>query len=445
MKNNSIKSFSVFGLFGTNDLKIVFEENKKILIGENGLGKTQVLNLLYYTLTRNFFRLNDFNFEKLVLEYENEPIEITKKEINKLFERFNKVPEIKDFINEFGYAQFDFLRKKFKKNKRESYEYERILQSNSRFRKYPIHRLFRYFEDFEKEFKFDESFRIINSKILNQIGKSEIMYFPTYRRVEEDLHNLGYEEDEFIEDDSTLIQFGMVDVQNKFTQLERTIDSLLKNGISTFTNDLLKIITSNNSKVDNEIFDKINETDLEIIFSRIGSSLDTQTKDNVKESIKTKKFPNDASALLLQKLYELYDEQKPFDRSIKIFRDICNKYLINKEVFYDESAIKIYIKSKISNKLIDLKNLSSGEKQIISIFEKIYLSQEEKKFIVLFDEPELSLSIHWQKQLLPDIINSKKCEFLLAVTHSPFVFDNDLDNYAVGLNEYFSISKYISK
>lgn len=42
----------------------------------------------------------------------------------------------------------------------------------------------------------------------------------------------------------------------------------------------------------------------------------------------------------------------------------------------------------------------------------------------------------WQKQLLPDIINSKKCDFLLAVTHSPFIFDNELDKYAVGLNEY---------
>ena len=69
-------------------------------------------------------------------------------------------------------------------------------------------------------------------------------------------------------------------------------------------------------------------------------------------------------------------------------------------------------------------------------FSKIYLSEASKRFIVLFDEPELSLSIVWQKQLLPDIINSEKCEFMLAVTHSPFIFDNELDKYAVGLNEY---------
>ena len=69
----------------------------------------------------------------------------------------------------------------------------------------------------------------------------------------------------------------------------------------------------------------------------------------------------------------------------------------------------------------------------MSLFSKIYL-EEHKSITVLFDEPELSLSIEWQKQLLPDIISSEKCKFLLAVTHSPFIFKNELDKYAVGMN-----------
>lgn len=444
MENNIIKSFRVEGLFGTNNVDIIFDENKKILIGENGLGKTQILNLLYYTLTRNFMRLNDFNFEKLIIVFENDKkntVEIKKEEIQKTIDKLYKAPEIKEFIKEFGYSQFEFLSRKFSQKKRNSYELERMLETNSKYRKYPIHRLFRYFEDFEKEFKFNPVFKEFDIKIKNALGQSEIMYFPTYRRVEEDLHNLGYNDDEFLEEESTLIQFGMDDVQRKFTLLENKIDNLLKNGISNFTKDLLKIITSNNSKVDSDIFDKINDTDLEIIFSRIGSTLDVVTQEAVKKSVQSKEFPNDASALLLQKLVELYDEQKPLDKAIKIFRDICNKYLINKEIFYDESGIKIYVKSKITDDKINLKDLSSGEKQIISIFSKVYLSSEEKRFVVLFDEPELSLSMTWQKELLPDIVNSDKCDFLLAVTHSPFIFDNELDKYAVGLNEYYSISK----
>ena len=67
MKSGNIKSFSVFGLFGTDDVHIPFDENVKILIGENGLGKTQVLNLFYYTLTRKFFKLSEFlHFHQMV-------------------------------------------------------------------------------------------------------------------------------------------------------------------------------------------------------------------------------------------------------------------------------------------------------------------------------------------------------------------------------------------
>ena len=440
MESNNIKSFSVFGLFGTNDVNISFDKNKMILIGENGLGKTQILNLLHYTLTKNFFRLNDFNFEKLILVFDNGEIEIKKTDINKSIEKLYKEPEVGHFIKEFGFAQFEFFSKKFNQKKGNRYEFERMLEDNSKYRKYPIHRLFRYLEDFKRESKFDSSFKDINLKIENGIGKSEIMYFPTYRRVEEDLHSLGYDEDEFLEEDTTLIQFGMDDVQRKFTQLETKIDRLLKEGLAQFTKDVLNIVIDDN-KSNNDVLERTSEEDINLILSRVGSLISDNQKDSIKNFVIGKKVNNQLSIHLLNKLVESYEKQKPLDKLIKIYQDVCNKYLINKEIFYDESNIKIYIRSKITNDKIDLKNLSSGEKQIISIFSRVYLSSEEKRFIVLFDEPELSLSMIWQKELLPDIVNSKKCQFLLAVTHSPFIFDNELRDYAVGLNEYYSLSK----
>ena len=84
---------------------------------------------------------------------------------------------------------------------------------------------------------------------------------------------------------------------------------------------------------------------------------------------------------------------------------------------------------------VDLNNLSSGEKQIVSLFAQIYLDID-KKFVMLLDEPELSLSIFWQEKLLSDIYNSGQCEFLLAVTHSPFIFRDSMQEYVVGLQEF---------
>ncbi|MCC6448019.1 MAG: ATP-binding protein [Chitinophagaceae bacterium] len=441
MKSNKIKSFSVYGLFGTSNVHITFDKNIKILVGENGLGKTQVLNLFYYTLTKDFFRLNEYNFDKLELVFSNEKsIEISKKNVKELVDKIFKHPLVKDVIADIGYAQFEILRNKFAQSNGNWRKIEeQLLFSNSKLRyNYPIRRIFEILEELEIDKFKRTNFALEKCKndIISEIKGIDIMYFPTFRRVEEDLHNLGYGEDDLnLNQENTLIQFGMDDVQKRFKKIEDNIDKLLKEGLAQFTKDILSVVIDDPTPTES-ILDKITENDIEIILSRVGNLLPDAQKQAVKDIVSKKQLKNPLSAYLLQKLVDIYEKQKELDNSVKIFRDVCNKYLINKQVFYDESGINIFIKSDLTGKEIQLKHLSSGEKQIISIFSKIYLSDAIKKFIVLFDEPELSLSMTWQKQLLPDIINSKKCEFLLAVTHSPFIFDNELDVYAVGLNEY---------
>ena len=64
---------------------------------------------------------------------------------------------------------------------------------------------------------------------------------------------------------------------------------------------------------------------------------------------------------------------------------------------------------------IDFDDLSSGEKQIVSIFSKVYLDVTSP-CIFIIDEPEISLSIEWQKEFLRDIYDSEKVALLIA-TH----------------------------
>ena len=101
-------------------------------------------------------------------------------------------------------------------------------------------------------------------------------------------------------------------------------------------------------------------------------------------------------------------------------------------------GLKLWQKNTRSGHPISLGTLSSGEKQIISIFSKLYLDTEDKCGVII-DEPELSLSIDWQTKFLPDIIDSNKCEFLVAATHSPFIFDNKLDRVASDMKIEFIV------
>lgn len=58
-----IKQFKINGLFGFRNVEINFEDNIKILIGENGFGKTTVLNSLYYLLNGKYIKLSKIEFE----------------------------------------------------------------------------------------------------------------------------------------------------------------------------------------------------------------------------------------------------------------------------------------------------------------------------------------------------------------------------------------------
>lgn len=85
--------------------------------------------------------------------------------------------------------------------------------------------------------------------------------------------------------------------------------------------------------------------------------------------------------------------------------------------------------------ILKMSMLSSGEKQMVSLFSQLYLSGDPNHFVII-DELELSLSIDWQKHFLPDILNSGHCAGLIAVTHSPFICDNELDSSMRSLAQF---------
>lgn len=432
-----IKSFSIYGLFGTTDVHIPFDDDVKILVGENGIGKTQVLNIFYYVLERQFSKLSSFEFNKIVIEFSKNKVVVEKSDLgyNEIHDRILKLigsDRIKDFQKNLllfdgsDAGLFNFIASKLSLSKHE------------------VFKIMSDFPNYDNTSVKDTSHIKKNLEEALGIGtENEVctMYFPTFRRVEEDLHNLGYEKNiRRNKEDRRLIHFGMEDVQSRFNEIQEKIDSFLKDGFSKISSEILNQLVKGFSDVNHDILNKINKEDIEIILARVGKEVAASEKDKIRKIVTNKTLAQDINNLslmyFLQKLIEIYEKQRELDNSIKKFQAVCNKYLVDKEVFYDESAIKIYIKSHINQKEIPLSKLSSGEKQIISIFTKMYLAKENNNFIVLFDEPELSLSMLWQKQLLPDIYNSGKCSFMLAVTHSPFIFENELDKYAVGLSEY---------
>lgn len=433
-----IRSFAIKGLFGTTDVQLSFQDDTTILIGENGLGKTQILNIFYYTLAQRFDKLAQYSFDSIALELGDEKVEFNKVLVD-IMKQYS--PSVRRVLKTIGVSNFIALLKGDPGSS--------VFRSISKEFSIPGEELF-YIRREVGTIREPESLIFNNvskgKEVLNDfLQNHQILYFPTYRRVEEDLHNLGYKEENFQakSNDDRLIHFGMQDVDKQFKALTQKIEKLSTDGLAKISGEILSQLVKGIPDIDTDFLNNIKQKDIDIVLARVGNQISTEDKIRIKNIVATKAIqPKDYPMLFfLQKLIAIYDEQRELDRTIKVFRDICNKYLVNKELIYDESHIDIYIQVKDSNEKVPLRNLSSGEKQIISIFSKIYLSPAHHRFIVLFDEPELSLSIFWQRELLPDIVRSGKCAFLLAVTHSPFIFENELDQYAVSLGAYLTPSK----
>lgn len=451
-----IKRFKINKLFGFRNVNIPFDDDIKILIGENGLGKTTVLNCLYYVLSENYFKLYSIDFERIELIFKDgNKIQFTKRELESYL-RFHdrqvrrQVP--RDIINQIDLKEIEEILDS-------DYESERDLEQNlsklilkKRIPRWaPIQimardlRLLVHEPTIKKFLQFGE---LIKSYSI------EILYFPTYRRVEEDLKNLGKFrkkhihpdfEEEFIEEidediqisDNTLIHFGMEDVDQRINTVKDIINSSTVEGFSKVTGEILSQLLKGFPDIEQEQIENLDISTAKIVLHRVGDSLSEYDRkeilkllDKPKDLLKKKEL-----TYFLFNLIEIYNQHKHVDDAIKNFRDVCNNYLEDKEFRYNESLVSIEIFRKNTNDTVFLNKLSSGEKQIVSLFSKIYLDFT-KNYFVLFDEPELSLSIEWQKQLLPDIVNSEKCRFLISVTHSPFIFKNDLDRYAVAMNSY---------
>lgn len=77
----TIDYFEITGLHGHRRLHIPIEDNKIILVGENGTGKTTVLRLLYYYLSGQWNALRRHDFTSLAVSVGGKRIELTRDQL----------------------------------------------------------------------------------------------------------------------------------------------------------------------------------------------------------------------------------------------------------------------------------------------------------------------------------------------------------------------------
>jgi ABC-type cobalamin/Fe3+-siderophores transport system ATPase subunit len=102
----------------------------------------------------------------------------------------------------------------------------------------------------------------------------------------------------------------------------------------------------------------------------------------------------------------------------KRFQDIVDDLFkeTGKQIIRTENEIRF---SQIGETLLPYK-LSSGEKQMLVILLTV-LVEDQQPYVLLMDEPEVSLHIEWQKQLISLILELNPNVQIILTTHSPAV------------------------
>jgi predicted ATP-dependent endonuclease of OLD family len=231
------------------------------------------------------------------------------------------------------------------------------------------------------------------------------------------------------------------------------IKERVRTGLSTLTGTYLReVIRGLQENPDLSVLRSIDPSAFESLFARIDEAiLPSADKKLLQAKIAeiaearnyTIKAEDRVIAHFLSKLVVLYKEQQEYETDVRDFVRLCNVYLTGKEFVYDDIKYEIFIretdhdsiKTEPDSNRLELKVLSSGEKQIVSLFSHMYLSGQSEFFVVI-DEPELSLSVPWQQRFLPDILKTGRCTGLVAVTHSPFIWENEFEPYVGALAEF---------
>ncbi|MEB3882517.1 AAA family ATPase [Lyngbya sp. CCY1209] len=467
-----LKRVQVKRLFDAYDLDVPIQDNTLILVGENGSGKSTLINLIYYTLTAQWERLKELPFESCIITIGDDEYPLKRASLpSSQRDIGRKKIVILDYFNrKLTENDFNTLLDDLAENSSEYWsssqgtEDLRAIKSN-----FPqIHfAALRDLAELNPRFSSleeNETTKVAESlaETVQSSDREQILFLPTYRRIEKELRDVFPDRDfdDFLSFSKRsryrkkhqaayieLVEFGMEDVIRSFDSTLSDLDQNFRNELNRLTGSYLGDIIRNNYKnVDaSQLATEEFSQTIDLMLPRIGNILSEDDRYKLRNLLEDVKSHENLSedqrvpAYFLTRLVEIHKRQQEKESSIRKLVNLVNQYLSNKELEFNPTEFKLIVtrKNREKNEVseVPLPGLSSGEKQIISLFSHIFLSDYERYFVVI-DEPELSISVPWQRRFLQDLKDTGKCSGLIAVTHSPFVFENSLAEYAHSISEF---------
>lgn len=438
-----IKRLEIKNLHGIYNYNVSFNDDLTFIFGENGCGKTTILDIASSIVTGRIFNLFSYRFDEIVLSYRQtkrsrlDKIQI--KAVDGTYELSLNETEMNETIkvirpNELHSRDDDDY--SFERRFMSAYQFPHFLKKTFNYIYLPLsrnsqdgidmidsilyrrHRAMLYSEkDIVNKNYLNDSLRYVE-----EIVRSSCMKISSL----ENSINAKFRSSIFT---SSLKITSEYDVSKLVTSVRdsgafQSIEQSRREYIKTLTaigewNDDTEKRVENFFKKYQVVFEKVQKQDSK---GRLGVTIEFLTMNMEFDRIKE----------IASQAQKIEAEKEKVRTPITAFLNTVNSFF---EMSEDKKRIlindegRIIVSAELPQRRLSLYNLSSGEKQIIIIFAcLIFGLTTGQSGIYIIDEPEASLHLAWQKSFVEAIRRVNSSIQLIFATHAPEIIGRYSDH-----------------
>lgn len=402
-----VKEVEIKNFWGRHNAKCAFNSNVNIIIGKNGTGKTTFMNILHAALSVDIEELanNEFESINIILELKGK----------------KKTIKVKKTIPSVGITlpiiEYQISRRKYTL---------RVVPIDDR--------------------RIPQSFR---KRVLDECNEIRNELAEVVSLSSLSVYRLRGGDDFEIKDRSgkrliSPVDFRLTQLKSELTQYQLELSQAARTISTTLQKDVLATILYADETYGGvhvpKGFDKAKEHQkLTSAYIRL-NALDTSVEKKISYHLnavdeamqklnaatKSKKFTADINFTAIESFFRTQkiigmsltaeEEIKKIFSPIEQFTVVLHKFIQDKKFIIESGELRVYG----GKEEIPIDKLSSGEKQLLILLIETLL-QKNKPYVYLTDEPELSLHIEWQRNILPAIKELNPHAQIISATHSPEV------------------------
>ena len=437
--NMKLQRLIVSKLYGAYNYDVKFNSDITFLYGTNGCGKTTILNITEAIITGMLFKLFEYKFQRITLEYfsskkDNEIRQITIRQTNtrkltidfeenshelsyirleneqrrnsdiediaKLY--FNKYPFLKEIHHSFNYVYLPLNRTINLGNSMEFFDNDITYRMFNR-------------KFMQRSFLDDDEEYLYSAKDIN-ITQIELLIYYKYNSANAKIHEID-------SDFRSLVLQSLLDVDAN-SSVQDIIDSMSISDISRITPAKIYDVKEQYISILRDLTSaSIDIRKCELFFESFSNDIQNMPKGQITVDFlfRYKEFLRIQHTISLaeQTLRAKERQMKTFELFIDTMNSFISKTEERKEFKISPDG-RIGFTTSFSKRIVSVHHLSSGEKQLLIFFANLIFGVDNKKTgIFVVDEPELSLHLSWQRFFVEKTMEINPNIQLIFATHSP--------------------------